>query len=715
MSVLSFPRIYFKGFIEWDPCTFNNNDWQEFPTYDGANAALNWSFLATQNQPDGITPANFGTTFRPWAIQLQNDSVDSPTGPRVPAEWNMFGTHGVSFVQYQDKITTVTGGALGYGQAVTNDPLIGLPVAINGDGGSGAGRLVDTNPASFWSSQIYFGKLQIGDNNSSLSGPRNFRMHSRWVNLKRIYNPTSALTQPAAAVATCFQTCIPYDQIVWTNTANSQLISALQKAAQQPGAQGVMIRFTAYVNVYFQNGIFNGIKQQPRTYTELAGFLKTAWDAWNQNGDSSQFFSQPCYSHSVGVVGVWNDGELASAPGGRYLAAMNSVTPSGGTSSTTAGPAVANVDYQRQLISLDFNSAIPEVAIPDTSTSDLTKANFGALTLGTQTNGAFTPIAQISYDQYQKSAYETSAGIIDIPFPSPAVADQLKNGLLAIQVNDPNGKSPLVMLAEQSDGYSAQTDSRGIYLDENENQQFQISVFKNGQPAPGAQVLIAKYDNNAQLIPMTQAQFVNFTNGSQQIIQAAGIPTLVTVVTADEKGIATVGIISQSPGFPVLAFYPFAAGQALPQPPAALLGPPNIVSNKDMITDAFYATVRVLPFDSGVPQQFIDLWNSTHDPAQAWSFVYNNILYVYDMLFNVMVGIVNLGDRTAVENNIKTILSLTSKASAAESTYAMPITRDMSAGKRAALQLWGYLVEKNYQVPSLSLSVLNPSPSGTGH
>ena len=94
MSVLSFPRIYFKGFMGWDPCTFNNNDWQEFPTYDGANAALNWSFLATQ----GITPDNFTTTFRPWAIKLQQDVVDKPPGARIPAEWNMFGTHGVSFV-----------------------------------------------------------------------------------------------------------------------------------------------------------------------------------------------------------------------------------------------------------------------------------------------------------------------------------------------------------------------------------------------------------------------------------------------------------------------------------------------------------------------------------------------------------------------------------------------------------------------------------------
>jgi hypothetical protein len=114
MSVLSFPRIYFKGFLQWDPCTFNNNDWQEFQTYDGANAALNWSFL----KKHGVTPDNFTTTFRPWAIKLQEDVKDKPPGPRVPAEWNMFGTHGVSFVQYGDFTTTVIGGDLEYGNPV---------------------------------------------------------------------------------------------------------------------------------------------------------------------------------------------------------------------------------------------------------------------------------------------------------------------------------------------------------------------------------------------------------------------------------------------------------------------------------------------------------------------------------------------------------------------------------------------------------------------
>ena len=37
----------------------------------------------------------------------------------------MFGTHAVSFVQYDDYTTTIIGGDLGYNQPVTSDPIIG--------------------------------------------------------------------------------------------------------------------------------------------------------------------------------------------------------------------------------------------------------------------------------------------------------------------------------------------------------------------------------------------------------------------------------------------------------------------------------------------------------------------------------------------------------------------------------------------------------------
>src|SRR5829696_908472 len=325
MSVLSFPRIYFKGYMEWDPCTFNNNDWSQFPTYDATNAALNWNYLSSQ----GITQQNFFTTFRPWAIKLQQDNVDSPQGARVPAEWNMFGSHGVSFVQYQNLLSTITGGDLGSGPPITSDPIFGTPIAIKGDNGSGPGRLVDTNPISPWSSQIYFGQFQFGAPNYTTTGQRVYRMHSRWLNANRIYSTDQFLTSPASSIGVCFQTCIPNNLITWPSASGSQFINALKNAAAQPGALGIMIRFTGYVNVYFKNGILNGTTTQPRNYEELAAALAAAWDQWKLTGNTSLFFPNPCYSHIVGAIGVWNQGELASVPGGRCLNADIPVAPLG--------------------------------------------------------------------------------------------------------------------------------------------------------------------------------------------------------------------------------------------------------------------------------------------------------------------------------------------------------------------------------------------------
>ena len=84
MSVLSFPRIYFKGYMEWDPCTVNNNDWQAFPTYDPPMSRL-WGV-------PGVPRATAGRHYsgdlhkhvRPWAITLQDDTNPGgdPTSPR---------------------------------------------------------------------------------------------------------------------------------------------------------------------------------------------------------------------------------------------------------------------------------------------------------------------------------------------------------------------------------------------------------------------------------------------------------------------------------------------------------------------------------------------------------------------------------------------------------------------------------------------------------
>jgi hypothetical protein len=734
MSVLSFPRIYFKGFIGWDPCTFNNNDWQEFQTYDPVNAALNWPFLATQaatpQNPDGITPQNFQTTFRPWAIELQPDAVDSPNGARVPCEWNMFGTHNVSFVQYGDFKTVITGGALEYGQTVSSDSLIGAPVAIGGSGSPA--KLVDTNPTAFWSSQIYFGQLAFGSGSAAIVGPRNFRMHSRWLDLNRIYTSDQALTQPAASVGCCFQTCVPYDQVTWPTEGNSALAAKLKTAASQSPALGIMVRFTAYVNVYFQNGVFNGSKIRPRTYEDLAKVLADAWNAWNASGgkDTSLFFSNPCYSHVVGTLGVWNEGEVASVPVGRYLSAAGQVAaiaqqspsatrrvgyqaakiaavsaaPAAPPLQVTLGPVVANIDYDNQLISLDLNSTMPENGTPGEMPSDLSKANFGPLDLGISSSaGGFTSIYQIPYARYAREAYEASAGIIDIPFADTTIGSRvgalLKTGSLAIQVQSTPALTELQ--------YSAQTDSRGIYINEGGSADFDITVYNFGAPSPNTNVMVAQYDANLSLIPTNGSPLVYFKNGEVQNLMSGGTTTTVTTLTTNADGVGNCSIGWSEPGFAVLAFFPYS-GNLIPGPPISLLGPCQTTSGS--ITYAFYTTVRALPADDAVPQQFVDLWNSTNgDQTQAWNFIYTNVLYIYDMLFSVMLKFVNLGSQSAFAASIVPIWSAIAAENAIEGTTAMPVTRDLSAGKRLTLQLWIYLIANKY--PTSGFNV-NSIPAG---
>jgi len=689
--------------MEWDPCTFNNNDWPDkFKTYDATNAALDWTTLSNYN----ITQQNFTATFRPWAIQLQPDDQDKPTGARVPAEWNMFGSHKVAFVQHPSggQITTITGGDLSYGNATpATDPILGKTVGIKGDNGNGSGCLVDTNPTSPWSSQIYFGQFQFGDGSLLTTGQRVYRMHSRWLNPSRIYGAGQSLTSPASSIGCCFQTGIPNNQITWPDDKSSPLVNALKTAAVQPGALGIMIRFTAYVNLYFMNGIFNDSPKQPRNYDDLAAALKEVWDAWRATGQTAQFFSNPCYSHIVGVIGVWNQGELASVPGGRCLNGSTAVTPvvpatmkaapqplliagheakPAATASTDdlsvlLGPAAVNVNYNANLISLDFSGVIPEM--PGQWPNDVAKANFKALTLGVKTTSVpFTPIATIDYDQYQQSAYDAKAGIIDIPFPNSDTGKLLQNGAIAIRVEGQTGQT--YALLEQP--YTAETDTRGIYLDENENAQFNVTVCAMGSPVLGVKLLVAKYEPSEvglSLIPSNKPQLVNITNGGQVTVPIApGVVSNAALFDTNQNGVATVAIAPQSPGFPVLAFFPYAAGSPQPTVPATF----------NFTNDAFFTTIRVLPFDDEVPQQFLDLWDSTHDPNQAWNFIYNQILYVYDMLFSVMLKHVNLGSQSAVDSNATAILNTIQKSMALESTGAMPITRDLSEGKRQTLQLY---------------------------
>jgi hypothetical protein len=739
MSVLSYPRIFFQGFMCWDPPTGNNND--QFPTYAYDKAALNWEYL----KQFGIDQSNFRTTFQKWVTsELPYINSKGKAAMSPPGEWNFFGTNGCYFVQYEDKSqgisrrSRITGGATAYQTPVLKDPLFDKPIELIGDlfGSPEAarpGRLVDNNPASSYSSQIYFNSMRFGDGQTGISGPCYRRMHSRFIGTLRNPNLPSA-----GHVSVTWQTCFPKDGLV-INAGKSTLLQTLQKMVDSGQAKGVMVRFNTYLSLYYQNGYFNGSAKMPQNLADTPDMYKEALRTGNQ-------FTNPCYSRVLGIIGPWYNDELVSVPQGRFLAtaaplpvtqnsaaaavrltssyihggpqpgrpasapaaAPINVPPADPTPVVMLGVTYAEVDYTNHIISIDALNTFPEWFWEGN------KMNLGTVTLAARDSlGALTVIATIAYKDYDQSSYENGGGILDIKF-DPGVSQKIAEGTLVVLAAAATSPEPTVVDVLTEKPWSANTDDRGIYLNEGRTKIFDVSVFFKGKLAPNAKLLVAKYapaitsDPNSYsgarvlAIAADSPQIVNVTEGQTTTVTVTDpdgknppITTKVTVVDVDPHGVAHVHLSAASGGLPVLMFYPFQAGTTPPQPQYEFDGDvPSGIS--------FFTTVRVLPFDDAFVDEFIQLWNTTFDPDKAWTFIYSNILYLYDMIYPVMLRFVPLGDRQRVEAAIDQVLTLIAPSYFAESTLAMPITRDLSEGKRTVLQLWGGLVKRNFPPQPIS-------------
>lgn len=728
MSVLSFPRLYFNGYMQWNVDTTNNNDY--VPLYDAADAALDWAYLATMEPP--ITPQNFQSAFRPWVVKPTGDACppaklpppnqdncnDDPTC-HMASRWNYYGNQGCSFVQYQNYVTVTTGGALAYGQpAAADDPLLNQPLSISG-------RLVDINPISPFCSQIYFNSINAGSSQTFIGGPQYQRMYSRSFLAPR--NIASDLII-AGAVGTVFQTTIPTASVTSGNGGGSALLAALLEALQAPGAAGLMVRFSAYNTLYYQNGIFNGTTQQPRTCDELTQMY--------QNG---QVFTNPAYSRIVGVIGVWSQGELSTAPGGRMLVPNAVATPlsSGAPAAAAQAPEVrveghtrvristapaaasgapggqppaplplgailAEVNAAASIVSLDLLNAIPEY------TSGGAKFDYGDIDVGVQMpDNSFNRIGTFGFDQYDQSAYEANGGLVDVPFAQGVTAQDVKDwaaaGLLALR-----NQGTVVSLERP---LTVQTDDRGVYVDECRVRTITLQVLYKGEPAPaGTKVALAQYYPWPLLVSTGQwvlfgttppsggdGPFCNVTPAQPYLTFPDG-----DVATVGADGTATFRISPQAAGFPIVAYYPYLAGQTQPAPQAQVTFTFADYQTYTIGT-AYFSAVRALPFDNELPARFVDCWNGTgayqgqpkYSESAAWQFIYDNIFYVYDMLYPAMDQIIPLGNQQQVQANINVILQRISE-DIVDTTGFMPVTREMSAAKRLILETWGGLINTGF-------------------
>lgn len=505
MSYLTPPRITFIGNSYANASTANNNDIASVYDIDKMqlNPQMNLMDGGTSIQP----PPPGGNTFnwngaadnpalRNWLMGLMeapglNEDPDPVTqeGRGQMGHWNYYGDHNAEFREtYINNFMTTKGPAL------ASDPASRLQVELLGDVFYQTRRgavLVDVDPYALITSQIFSGQLRLSLKlDKQLKIPVLLADHptpaySYFINPHKNLNPSCTGFESVSAV---FQFGLPIDNMTFYEGKDfvSLAFDELKQKAQAGG--GLMVRFCLYDAIFEIQA------------DELAGDFA-----------QGKYVFNPYVGRVLGTIGVWNEGELASAPPGRklrvqvpytytppppdvppeelalkkrrmatvpkYRARRKSNLKDDSQKSATLGITLANVDTTNSVVSLDCISTFPEANIKNRDKFDLGPMNL-VLLYGTPPAPDGLPPNSVTIGPvpYDKATYESGGGMVDISY-----ADN--PDLATINANIATGRLALYRTATQTNqlietpNTDTQTDNRAVYFD--------AKIKQNGQVTPG--------------------------------------------------------------------------------------------------------------------------------------------------------------------------------------------------------------------------------------
>ena len=500
--------------------------------------------------------------------------------------WNPHGTHRARFYG-----TTVSGFDLGAG-VQTTDPFVTAAANFHG-------MLVDVEPFGAFSSQLFFDSMTFGvDGGYRILAPRSSRITARYINFAR----NSANTIIAGVASVVWQTSFAKTDGLRVDAFDSPILQAVAAALTPAEVLGLTIRINAYRTIYFDNpNLTNGSPATAAAAKEL-----------NAKLTGGGFQPNPARSLLVGTIGLWRKGEPAHEPGERTLVP-------GGTS--PLGSAYARVNGNT--LTLDLSNSVPEID------KDLTKQNLGSLTVAMvdPVSKVVTNLGSLNYNQYDRAAYESSAGIVTLALAAGVASAAAQQDIeLLDSTNTP-------LLAELS--LRAIPDVPNVYLDEGESVKASFQVYNRGLPAGSA-------------LPVTLYQ-MDSTGGT--IVNT-------TPMTTDAQGVLTVPIAGTAGA--ISAYVPSLT--AIDQPTQGI----NPLVNT-------YMYVRTRPADADIARL-----------APLWANVYAKVLANWNAMAPCMDNWLNLNDPKQVKSFAAILKRLTDPAHF-ESYRFMPVTRDMSQGQRTLL------------------------------
>lgn len=409
MSYLNGPRINFWGGFQTNVDTTNNEDYEKAtggPLIDVVHTTVTSSKtdeeliheLRQPTQRDGVSYYTLGG-------------------------WNYYGDHGVTF--HNAKVSSS-----GHpGKVTTDTGLAGLPVyllgaldPITGAGPVGSAVMVDLDPTSSQTTQIFIGGLQVGASDKpALLIHGDAKCDSQFLGLRMQPGKETVDAPGSYAANGTFQVTFPIESVVSYDTS----IPILNDLMNTPGIRGIVLRFSVFECMPYMST------------PELQADYKN-----NRNS------SNPSSGHVIGTIGAALDGEPDTVPPGRWLENKTLGGASG----------VALLDEENGMLSLDMVSLLPKAGLRE-DRKDFTGPigpNVGIDDLLLSTGGL-----DIAHFNPLPDSYYIYGGIFDLAV-NPEQTAALKSSPLTI-----SGKkgSDAVLIEEKP--LRIYGDPRNIYLNEN--------------------------------------------------------------------------------------------------------------------------------------------------------------------------------------------------------------------------------------------------------
>jgi hypothetical protein len=639
MSLFDYPRVNFKGTIQLNPGTANNDDYAQQP---GA-ALLPASFGPYAGQVLGLIESKtvqartYGmpdADFIAWVQKAQTFDVAGSQGKTtqiIPAEWNYYGG-----MESSDLAIAIVGIQTGpdelYSQAspgVDATAVIGATLSYSG-------TITDVNSeGSPPATQFFIDSLTLQNGATTFLSGTASKGACQWLNFYRNIN----LTADGGAGG-----------YVYHVMRKSDAGTSIQLPGfDDPRIIGVICRYYLY---RFRTGaadietLYKDQKNNPAAL-EIAGTF------------APLFADEKIVTGPVGRLLVSNDTNIPTPADSR-----NNGTKIDGTVFVALAPAVLR--RIGNAISVDFSGTFPDYFETDAAPNP--KYDFGTVTLVVSNAAGSAPIGPVDYADTDSG--DRRGWIFDFDVASNAPAQHILQdpdatfSLHHAQYGTVLAETGYYFVSNQQGMYAEQNGAGDSFLNQGSYEPATISAYRRGRELSAA-----------ECPPITVWQYRSVP------IQSPGD---VESIATDFKPGQPLQVDTRQPGN---FLFTFSITEATPAgfPPKSY----NAFMFPPYITNAPSISLRILPNDEDFSSYYV-LPNAAEPVGNdrlTFAVVYQKVLRTYYLLYPIMNLVIPLNSETAMAASAAAILQMTDPKLWMSNQF-MPRTRDMSASRRTLLQAW---------------------------